>query len=143
VNGESVLLVTNLSAFSYIGGGDVGRHPFKVSPPRGSARKGETCMASLKDAQRLVKKGKTASWGQLVQLPENQRKESLGFSTHKPRVTNPAEGTFHSAEFINVLPEINVIVEDQSQEVPAFITPGGVCCNWVAAEIPSVTSLSE
>jgi len=80
----------------------------------GSSRKGETCMASLKDAQRLMQKGKTAGWGQLVQLSENQRKEGLGFSTHKPRVINPAEGTFHIAGFINAPSEINVIVEDQS-----------------------------
>jgi len=73
----------------------------------------------------------------LVQLPENQKKEGLGFSTHKTRGTNPAEGTFLSAEFINAPPEINVIVKDQPQEeAPAFVTPGGICWNWVAADIP-------
>jgi len=51
-------------------------------------------MTSLKEAQRLVQNGKTTGWGQLVQLPENQRKEGLGFSTHKTRVTNSVEGTF-------------------------------------------------
>jgi len=130
VNGQSALLVSHLSTFSYIGGGDVDEASVQGFSARGSARKGETCMVSLKDAQRLVQKGKTAGWGQLVQLPENQRKEGLGFSTHKPKVINPAEGTFHSARFINALPEINVIVEDQSQEeAPVFVTPGGVCCN--------------
>jgi len=79
-----------------------------------------------------------------VQLSENQRKEGLGFSTHKPRVINPTEGTFHSAGFINAPSEINVIVEDQSQEeATIFVTLGGVCCNWVAVDIPSVIPLSE
>jgi len=77
-------------------------------------------------------------------LPENLRKEGLGFSTHKTKVTNPVEGMFHSAWFINVPPEINVIVEDPSkEEASPFVTPGRICCNWVAADIPSVTSLSE
>lgn len=144
VSGESALLVSHLSAFSYISGGDVDEASVQGFSVEENAKKGGTCMASLKDAQRLVQKGKTAGWGQLIQLPENQRKEGLGFSTHKTKVTSPAGGTFHSAGFINVPPEINVIVEGQSQEeVSPFVIPGGICCNWIAADIPSVTSLSE
>jgi len=86
VNGESTLLVSHLSAFSYISGGDMDEASVQGFSAEGSARKGETCMTSLKDAQKLVQKGKTVGWGQLVQLSKNKRKECLGFSTHKPRV---------------------------------------------------------
>jgi len=59
-------------------------------------------------------------------------------------MTSPAEGTFHSARFINVPPEIDAVVEDQSQEEASpFVTPGGICCNWIATDIPYVTSLAE
>jgi len=138
------LLVSHLSAFSYINGGDVDEASVQGFSAEGSATKWETCMASLKDAQKLVREGKAEGWGQLVQLPDNKRKEGLGFSTHKPRVVNPAKGTFHSVRFINAPPEINAIVEDPSQEeTPVFVTPGGVCCNWVAVDISSVIPLFE
>jgi len=144
VNGELTLLVSHLSAFSYISGGDVDEASVQGFSAEGGARKGETCMASLKDAQKLVQEAKAEGWGQLVQLSENKRKEGINFSTHKPRVVNPTEGTFHSAGFINAPPEINAIVEDQSQEeAPVFVTPGGVCCNCVAVDISSVIPLSE
>jgi len=144
VNGESALLVSHMSAFSYISGGDVDEASVQGFSAEGSSRKGETCMASLKDDQKLVQEGKAEGWGQLVQLPKNKRKEGLGFSTYKSRVVNPIEGTFHSAGFINAPPKINAIVEDQSQEeAPVFVTPGGVCCNWVVVDISSVIPLSE
>ena len=66
VNGESALLVSHLSAFSYIGGGDVGEASVQGFSAEGSAKRGEKCMTSLKDAQRIVQEGKIASWGQLV-----------------------------------------------------------------------------
>ena len=86
VNRESALMVSHLSAFSYISGGDMDEASVQGFFVQGNARKGETCMASLKYALKLLQKGKTAGWGQLVQLPENKGKEGLGFSTHKPRV---------------------------------------------------------
>jgi len=100
-------------------------------------------LASLKDAQKLVQKGKAEGWGQLVQLPENKGKEGLVFSTHKPRVVNPTEGTFHSVRFINVPLEINAVLKDQyEEEEPDFVTPGGTYCNWIAVDIPSTIPLS-
>jgi len=56
-------LVSHLSAFSYIGGGDVGEASVQGFSAEESAKRGETCMASLKDAQKLVQEGKTAGWG--------------------------------------------------------------------------------
>jgi len=50
VNGESALLVSQLSAFSYISGGTTEGTSFQGLSPEGSTKKGETCMASLKDA---------------------------------------------------------------------------------------------
>jgi len=91
-----------------------------------------------------VQEGKAEGWGQLMQLSENKRKEGMGFSTHKPGVVNPTEGTFHSAGFINAPPDINTVLEDQSEEeTPIFVTPGGAFCNWIADDIPSVIPLSK
>jgi len=77
-------------------------------------------------------------------LPENKRKEGLGFSASRPGVFNPTVGSFHSAGFINAPPEISAIIEDQAEEATSvFVTPGGSCCNWVAVDIPSVIPLSK
>jgi hypothetical protein len=78
----------------------------------------------------VIHEGKTEGWGQLVKLPENKRKEGIGFPNRKPGAFNPAGGTFHSAGFIYAPPETNAIIEDQSEEVAfVFVTPGGACCN--------------
>ena len=144
VSGESALLVSHLSAFSYIGGSDTEGSSFQGLSAVGEIREVETCMASLKDAQKVVQSGKAEGWGQLVQLPENKRKEGLGFSVSRSGVFNPMGGTFHSAGFINAPPEISAIIEDQAEETtPVFVTPGGSCCNWIAADIPSVIPLSK
>ena len=101
-------------------------------------------MASLKDAQKIVRNGKAEGWGQLVQLPENKRTEGLGFSDSRPGAFNPTVGSFHSAGFINASPEISAIIEDEAEEAtPTFVTPGGSCCNWIAADIPYVIPLSK
>jgi len=55
-------------------------------------------MASLNDAQKVVRSGKAEGWGKLVQFPENKRKEGLGFSASRSGMFNPTEGTFHSAK---------------------------------------------
>ena len=49
MNGESALLVSHLSAFSYISGGDVGEASIQGFSAEENAKKGETCMASLKE----------------------------------------------------------------------------------------------
>jgi len=144
VNGESALLVSHLSTFSYIGGSSAEGSSFQGLSALGEVKEVETCMASLKDAQRVVRSGKAKGWGQLVQLPENKRKEGLGFSASRSEVFNPTGGTFHSAGFINAPTEISAIVEDLEEEMtPAFVTPGGSCCNWITADIPSVIPLSK
>lgn len=56
MNGESVLLVSHLSAFSYISGGSTDETSFQGLTVEGSTKKGETCMASLKDAQKVIQK---------------------------------------------------------------------------------------
>jgi hypothetical protein len=109
VNGESAFLVSHLSAFSFISGNSTDGSSFQGLSAKGSVKKGETCMASLKDAQRVVHEGKTERWGQLGKLPENKRKEGLGFPDSKPGEFNPTAGTFHSAGFINTPPETNAI----------------------------------
>jgi len=144
VSGESALLVSHLSAFSYISGSSMNGTLFQGLSAEGSAKKSETYMDSLKDAQKMVQEGKFGGWWKLVQLPENKRNEGLGFSVNKPGVFNPTEGTFHSAGFIHASSETNAIIEDQAEEVePVFVTPGGTCHNWVAVNTPSVITLSK
>ncbi|XP_039688680.1 uncharacterized protein [Medicago truncatula] len=144
VSGESALLVSHLSSFSFIGGESLDGTSFQGFSVESGTTKGETCMASLRDAQRVIQEGKAEGWGQLVQLPENKRKEGLGFSGNKQVVFDPTRGTFHSAGFINTPPETNAILEDQSEEVaPDFVTPDGNCCNWIAVDIPSAIPFSK
>ncbi|XP_039686840.1 uncharacterized protein [Medicago truncatula] len=144
VSGESALLVSHLSSFSFIGGENSDGTSFQGLSVENSTTRGETCMASLKDAQRVIQEGKAEGWGKLVQLPENKRKEGLGFSGNKQVMFDPTRGTFHSAGFINAPPETNAILEDQSEEVaPNFVTPGGNCCNWIVVDIPYAIPLSK
>jgi len=92
----------------------------------------------------MVQEGKAEGWGQLVKLPENKRKEGLGFPDSKSGVFNQTGGTFHSDGFINLPSEANAIIEDQSEEVaPVFVTLGGAYCNWVAVDIPFVIPISK
>ncbi|XP_039688638.1 uncharacterized protein [Medicago truncatula] len=138
VSGESALLVSHFSSFSFIGGESSDGTSFQGLSVESGTTRGETCMASLKDAQRVIQEGKAEGWGKLVQLPENKRKEGLGFSGNKQMMFDPTRGTFHSAGFINAPLETNAILEDQSEEVaPDFVTPGGNCCNLIAVDIPS------
>jgi hypothetical protein len=80
VNGEEALLVSHLSALSYISddGADVTSFQGLSIEGEGS-KKIKTSMASLKDAQRVVQEGVALGWGQLIQLPKNKYKEDLGF----------------------------------------------------------------
>jgi hypothetical protein len=150
VNGEEALLVSHLSAFSFISAEGLDGTSFQgLSIEEKGPNKTETSMASLKDALRVMEKGEDPNWGQLRQLPENKNGTGLGFTPStrmgKPGVVQrPFEDTFRSAGFINVPPEIGVIVEDGEETEPvSFVTPGGSCRNWVAVDIPFVTPLSK
>lgn len=144
VNGEVALLVSHLSSFSFIGGNSTDGSSFQGLSSEENVEKVETCMASLKDAKRVIQEGKTEGWGQLVELTENKRKEGIGFPNSKPGVFNPTGGTFHSAGFIHAPSEINALLEDQSEEAtPVFVTPVGTCCNWIAVDVPSVMPYSK
>ncbi|XP_039682906.1 uncharacterized protein [Medicago truncatula] len=144
VSGESAFLISNLSAFSVIGGSSSDGSSFQGFSAEGSVGKIETCMASLKDAQRVIQEGKTEVWGQLVELPENKRKEGVGFLNSRSGKFDPTEGSFRSAGFIHDSSEINAITDDAPGGVaPVFVTPGGACCNWIAMDIPSVIPRSK
>ncbi|GAU40233.1 hypothetical protein TSUD_219430 [Trifolium subterraneum] len=88
-------------------------------------------------------------WGRLLQLAEGQKKEGLGCtpSTKKVKpdmVRKPITDIFLGAGFINVPPETNAIIEhEDEEEPPSFVTPGGICCNWVIVDVPSITPLSK
>jgi hypothetical protein len=106
-------------------------------------------MASLKDAQKVVQDGVSAGWGHVVQLPENKRREGLGFSpspgtSRMSVVSRPIEDTFYSAGFIHPSSEANAISEDSPGKVThSFVTPGGDNCNWAAVDIPFVAHVSK
>jgi hypothetical protein len=69
VSGEEALIVSHLSAFSYISADGTDVTSFQgLSIEEEGSKKIETFMASLKDAQMAVREGVTPSWEQLIQL---------------------------------------------------------------------------
>jgi len=124
VNGEGTLLVSHLSAFSFIGTDSVEGTSFQgLAIEEEGTKKSEASISSLKDAQKVIQAGGSASWGKLIELPENNRREGFGFfpSTDfsKARdVSEPIRGTFHSSGFIHTLSEVNATSEDNPKGVP-------------------------
>lgn len=59
MSGESAFLVSNLSAFSFIGGNSSDGSSFQGLSAEESVGKIETYLTSLKDAQRVIQEGKT------------------------------------------------------------------------------------
>jgi len=150
VNSEEALLVSHLSAFSFIGADHVEGTSFQgLAMETGIAEKSGASISSLKDAQRVVQAGGSASWGKLVELPENKHREGLSFvpSADLPKtktVVEPMRGIFHSFGFIHALSEANAITEDDPEGMPrSFVTPGGVNHNWDAVDVPFVARLSK
>ncbi|GAU40248.1 hypothetical protein TSUD_219590 [Trifolium subterraneum] len=150
VNGEEALLVSHLSAFSYIGIDVEDGTAFQgLSVEEGSSEKAKAPMKSVKDAQKVIQGDGASHWGRLLQLAENQKKEGLGCTPstklNKPNmVRKPIADIFRGAGFINAPPETNAIIEHEGEEEPlSFVTPGGICCNWVTVDVPSVTPLSK
>ncbi|GAU39246.1 hypothetical protein TSUD_396930 [Trifolium subterraneum] len=118
-----------------------------LSIEEGSSEKAKAPMKSVKDAQKVIQGDVASQWGRPVQLPENKKKEGLGCTPStkmsKPNVIRkPFADIFRGAGFINAPPEANAIIEHEGEEEPpSFVTPGGICCNWVAVDVPSVTPL--
>ncbi|XP_039685658.1 uncharacterized protein [Medicago truncatula] len=76
VNGEEALLVSHLSSFSFIGADDVEGTPFQgFTIEDKNAKRNEASISSLKDAQKVIQAGGSASWGKLIELPENKHRE--------------------------------------------------------------------
>ena len=150
VNGEEALLVSHLSAFSFIGADNVEGTSFQgLAMETGTAERSRASISSLKDAQRVVQAGGSANWGKLIELPENKRREGLGFVPSADllktkTVVEPIRGTFHSSGFIHALSEANAITEDDPEGMPqSFVTPGRVNHNWDAVDVPFVAHLSK
>ncbi|GAU50475.1 hypothetical protein TSUD_409600 [Trifolium subterraneum] len=150
VNGEEALLVSHLSAFSYIGADVEDGTAFQgLSIEERSSEKAKTPMKSVKDAQKVMQGDEASHWGRLLQLAEGQKKEGLGCTPstkmNKPdMVRKPIADIFRGAGFINAPPETNAIIEhEDEEEPPSLVTPGRICCNWVTVDVPSVTPLSK
>lgn len=72
VNGEEALLVSHLSSFSFIEVDSVEGTPFQeFSMEEERTKKSEASISSLKDAHKVIQTGGSASWGKLIELPEN------------------------------------------------------------------------
>lgn len=138
VNGEEALLVSHLSSFSFIGADDVEGTPFQgFTIEDKSTKRNEAFISSLRDAQKVIQAGESASWGKLIELPENKHREGLGFFP-STSLSTAKKGTFHSSGFIHA------IIEDDPESVPrGFITPGVSSHNWVAVDVPFVAHLSK
>ncbi|GAU23956.1 hypothetical protein TSUD_183550 [Trifolium subterraneum] len=148
VNGEEALLVSHLSTFSYIGADVEDGTAFQgLSIEEGSSEKAKAPMKSMKDGQKVIQGDVASHWGRPVQLLENKKKEGLGCTPFtkmsKPNVIRkPFTDIFRGARFINAPPETKAIIEHEGEEEPpSFLTPGGICCNWVTVDVPSVTPL--
>ncbi|XP_039684985.1 uncharacterized protein [Medicago truncatula] len=144
VNGEEALLVSHLSSFSFIGADNVEGTPFQgFTMEEKSTRKSEASISSLKDAQKMIQAGGSASWGKLIELPENKHREGLGFFpsadlSKTKTVAEPIKGTFHSSGFIHA------ITEDDPEGVPrSFVTQRRFSHNWVAVDVPFIAHLSK
>ncbi|GAU44936.1 hypothetical protein TSUD_400640 [Trifolium subterraneum] len=124
-----------------------------LSIEEGSSEKAKAPMKSVKDAQKVIQGDEASHWGCLLQLEENKKKEGLGCTPstklNKPNMVRKPivdifRDIFRGAGFINALPETNAIIEHEGEEgPPSFVTPGGICCNWVTVDVPSVTPLSK
>ncbi|GAU31738.1 hypothetical protein TSUD_146250 [Trifolium subterraneum] len=122
VNGEEALLVSHLSAFSYIGADVEDGTTFQgLSIEEGSSEKAKAPMKSVKDAQKVMQGDEASHCGRLLQLAENQKKEGLG-CTSSTKMNKP---------------------DMDEEDPPSFVTPGGICCNWVTVDVPSITPLSK
>ncbi|GAU49857.1 hypothetical protein TSUD_374390 [Trifolium subterraneum] len=150
VNGEEALLVSHLSTFSYIGADVEDGTAFQgLSIEEGSSEKAKAPMKSVKDAQKVIQGDEASHWGRLLQSAENKKKEGLGCtpSTKLSKsnvIRKPFADIFRGAGFINAPPETNAIIEHEGEEEPpSFVTPRGICCNWVTVNVPSVTPLSK
>jgi len=150
VNGEEALLVSHLSAFSFIWADSTEGTSFQgFAMEEEGTKKSGASISSLKDAQKVIQAGGSASWGKLIELPENKRRERLGFfpsaDLSKTRVVfEPIRGTFHSSGFIQAISEANAISENNPEGVPrSFVTPGGISHNWFAVDVPFIAHLSK
>jgi hypothetical protein len=150
VNGEEALLVSHLSGFSYIGADIEDGTAFQgLSIEERSSEKARAPMKTAKDAQKVMQGEEALHWGRLLQLAEGQKKGGLGCTPSTKRskpdvVYKPITDVFLGAGFINAPPETNAIIEhEDEEEPPCFVTPGGICRNWVTVDVPSVTPLSK
>lgn len=70
-------------------------------------QKSVASITSLKDTQQAMKNDQAEGWGQIVKLPKNKNKVSLGLSPYTTRsvlkhevVIIPIQEVFHNAGFI-------------------------------------------
>jgi len=93
----------------------------------------------------VVQDGVSTGWGKVLNLPENKRREGLGFAPSTGAFSSkPVGNTFCSAGFIHASSEANAIIEDNPEGVTRnFVTRGGISQNWVAVDVPFVAHLTK
>ncbi|XP_058733281.1 uncharacterized protein LOC131604882 [Vicia villosa] len=79
VDGEQALVVSHLSSFSYIDVEEaIGTQFQALSVADKNVEKNGTSISSLKDARQVVQDGSAVGWGQVLSLPDNKFRESMG-----------------------------------------------------------------
>lgn len=100
MEGEEDIMVSHLASFYYREGGDKVQEilfqSFKVINvemvgPIGEVKIAEFLMASLKDAQTIIKSGHPEEWGRILELSVNKDRSRLGYNS--PDLKKPAPMT--------------------------------------------------
>ena len=146
VGGEQAMLISHLSSFSFIGVDVKDGMSFQgLSIEDESTKKSGTSISSFKDAQKVVQDGVSTGWGKLLNLPENKRREGLGFAPLTGTLSSkPVGNTLCSAGFIHAPSEANAIIEDYPEGVTHnFVTRGRIRQNWLAVDVPFVAHLTK
>ena len=125
INGEQALLISHLSSFSIVEADEavVGTQFQALSID--NIRGNKNSMVSLRDAQQVVRNGRSEVWGQIVDPPVNKNRAGLGFSLRndkgnsmKPKsATGKYQDIFCSRGYLHpTVSKINAIVEDEQSQ---------------------------
>ena len=137
IGGEKDLLVSHLSSFSYIDAEDEVGTPFQALSIAEPSRKGLSSFVSYNDAKLAIEHGATTGLGKMIKLEDNKSRAGIGYSSG---VSNERR-LFQNGGFIHTVEdqEAAAIVEDDEEEdLGNFVIPGGICNNWVTADVPTV-----
>ncbi|KAI5419995.1 hypothetical protein KIW84_043967 [Lathyrus oleraceus] len=145
VGGETTLLVSHLSSFSYVEAEDEVGTPFQALSITVEKRVGAP-MSLLKDAQKIVEEGNVDQWGRMVEISDNKGRIGLGFQKGSSTArSEDMQISFRSGGFIHGNEQhLAVVLEDDEEEdYTNFLTHGKACNNWTVVDIPVILHRSK